>query len=148
MEYNRDEVSEAEVLGEAFEPYTEWIGSVAIEDPHGHDDLYLAAGLDKDEWLILGTHLHGGRTIMASQSTASIYAVRRTTVELYGDLAGVARNFDGRIPVVEVKLDVTEAGHRLFMHVFASWTVHAVSRSVVRRGADLAIVERQDPPNA
>ena len=54
-------MNEPNVLGEATEQYTDLKGTVAFDDPHDDDLLYELAGLDREQWTIVGVSVAGGR---------------------------------------------------------------------------------------
>ena len=142
--YDPDEVADAEVLGAAEEQYNDWRGTVALDDPHDEDVLYTVSGLDRDEWTIVGVSMAGGRVGLDDlASAASVYAVSRSLVAKFEDFADVARRYDGKIPVVQVSLDISQAGLRLLDNVFKRWTIHALVGGIAR-DYDLAIIEARD----
>jgi hypothetical protein len=138
--YEPEDVAQAEILGAASEQYDDWLGTVALDDPHD-DSLYAVAGLDRDEWTIVGISLAAGRIGVGDvTSAASVYAVSRDLVTKFEDFADVARQYGGRIPVVQFGLDVEQAALRLLELVFKRWTINVVTGGIAR-DYDLAIMD-------
>lgn len=148
MSYDAEDVSRAPLLGPARERYSDWLGTVALDDPHDSssdlDPLYALAGLSPDEWAIIGVSMAGGRIGVGDlSSAASVYAVSRDLVARFEDFPEVAARYDGRIPVIQVSLDVEQAGLRLLEDVFKRWTIHIVVGGIAK-DYDLAIIETRD----
>jgi hypothetical protein len=129
------QIEQADVLGEAETQYNDWRGTVALDVPVDHEALALLAGLDPDEWFIIGLRIGGDRLEMVS-----IYAIPRSLLAERGAIAAFAARHGGRIPVTEHEIDVSEAGTRLLANVFERCSI--VARRV-SDSYDLAIVERR-----
>jgi hypothetical protein len=138
-----DDFDNAPILGPAREQYSEWLGTIALDDPHDGDEAFYAlSGLSRDEWAIVGVRISGGRLGMDELfSAASFYAVAREHGSTFEELTAFASSHNNRLPVVEVGLTVT--GLRLLENLYKRWTIHATAAGLAEMGIELAIVDQR-----
>jgi hypothetical protein len=103
MLYDNDEVANAPRLGAASEQYNDWLGTIALDDPHDAsselDPLYALSGLDREQWSIVGVSMAGGRIGVGDlSSAASVYAVSREIVTRFRRFRGSGARIRRRHP--------------------------------------------------
>jgi hypothetical protein len=128
---------EPHVFGPANVQYTDWKGTVALDEPDYPERLYKLAGLDPEDWSILGLNIWGGRVDDGElKSGVHVYAARAAHRTGLDELTK-----DGRISVVEVEVEHEGAALHLFEDVFKQWSVHAKLAALEQREIQLEITE-------
>lgn len=132
-----------EPVGPADTQYNDWKGTVALDDPDEPRELLELAGLDFDEWSIVGVDFYGSY----GSSWVVLYAVERSKVNNFEDWARVAAENDGLIPVTRFEVHPKDTnGGLAALSLFKRWDIHARLRHAIHdQGFDL-IVEREAEP--
>lgn len=129
-------------FGPASVQYGDWSGTVSLDSPDDHEELYRIAGVDPDTWKICGIDIFGGAGMGIR---ASVLAVRRDLIDKFDDWARVAQENGGAIPVTEFELrEGTALG---FLGAFKRSNVRATLRhAIAEPGLELELVDTVYPP--
>ena len=136
---------ENEPVGPADVQYNDWKGTVALDNPDAMMALYTIAGLESDEWTIVGFDLHGGNY----SSSADVYAIERSAVQNFNDWARIAAENNGNIPVTRFRVVAGEEGIANFgaevLSKFKRWDIHArLADAIHDPGFDLIVVKTDE----
>lgn len=126
---------EPHVFGPARVQYNDWKGTVAFDEPDYPERLYKLAGLDPEEWSIVGLSIWGGRVSDGELiSGVNVYAARAPHRTGLDELTE-----DGRISVFEVEVEHEGTALHLFEDVFQKWSIHAKLAAIEQREIQLEI---------
>jgi hypothetical protein len=127
---------EGQPLGRAQTTYNDWTGTVALDRPDpNRDDIYDVAGVDREQWVIVGFDLGG-----AYDSTFGwVYVVEAAKMS---ELKGAAAKT--RVPVarrsIQTDAHPDDIAFRL-LSAFKGWGISVRLKLVVQQDVDL-VVER------
>jgi hypothetical protein len=128
---------EPHVLGPARVQCNDWKGTVALDEPDYPERLYKLAGLDPEEWSIVGLNIWGRRIgdgkLVSGVNVYAARAAHRTGLDQLTE--------DGRISVVEVEVEHEGTALHLFEDVFEEWSIHAKLAALEQREIQLEITE-------
>jgi hypothetical protein len=87
-------------FGKATTQYTDWSGTVALDEGDDPGQFAAVADLDVKEWKACGIELYG----CGEQSWAAVLAARRDAVQKFEDWRSIATGDPTAVPVMRVAL--------------------------------------------
>jgi hypothetical protein len=122
-----------DTLGDASVQYNDMRGTVAIDGPDFPEELYQLAGLDRDEWSIVGYEIYGGYEasyahVWAMPIGSATYEDLKTAAAR-GETTIKARRFDFLDGEKDAAVKLLELNKR--------WSIHVRGGGFVEHGLDL-----------